>query len=126
MRLPTLWLLLGCLLPAQALAQGTSLRFFGHGVGDIDRVKIVIDDPLQAADPGPPVDVGATDFTIELFVRGSSADNQAASISCGPNYDWIYGNILLDRDRFNQGRAFGLSFGAGLVAFGVNDDTQAA
>jgi len=131
MRVVALALLSGCALtssllsfPTTAGAQGASLRFFGHGVDDIDRVKIPIDDPFVADDPGPPVDVGATDFTIELFVRGSTADNPAGAISCGGTYDWIEGNILLDRDRFDQGRSFGLSFGGGLVAFGLNDENQ--
>jgi hypothetical protein len=41
-------------LPA---AGQSSLRFFGNGSGDIDRVKIPIDDPATAL-PGPPADVG--------------------------------------------------------------------
>ena len=41
-----------------------AMRFFGNGRGDIDRVKIVVDDPATSA-PGTPVDVGATDFTVD-------------------------------------------------------------
>jgi len=52
-----------------------------------------------------------------------AAENTAGPIVCGPNYDWIYGNILLDRDRFNQGRAFGVSIAGGVVAFGVVNAT---
>lgn len=59
-------------------------------------------------------------------MRGSTAENNAAPIACGANYDWIYGNILLDRDRFNQGRAFGLAFADGYAAFGLNNEFQAA
>jgi hypothetical protein len=99
-------------------SSGSSLRFFGAGVGDIDRVKIVVDDPATNA-PGPPVDVGATDFTIELFLRGTLAENTGPPIVCGANVDWIYGNIVVDRDRYNQGRKFGVSLGAGRVVFGV-------
>jgi hypothetical protein len=97
---------------------GYGLRFYGNGVNDIDRVKIAVDDPATSS-PGPPVDVGSTDFTVEFWVRGNRADNLAGSINCGANLNWIYGNIVVDRDRFNQNRDFGVSFGAGRVAFGA-------
>ena len=122
----TALLVAACLVWAAPPGQAASLRFFGHGVGDIDRVKIRIDDPVLPADPGPPIDVGDGDWTIEFWVRGTVADNQAPAISCGGNYDWIFGNILFDRDRYSQGRAFGLSFHAGRIAFGINDASQIA
>lgn len=100
-------------------ADASSLRFFGNGTGDIDRVKIRIDDPANSL-PGPPADIGATDFTIELWVKGALAENGAAAISCGSDVGWINGNIVLDRDRFNQDRKFGLSLGAGRPVFGVS------
>ncbi|MCA9664666.1 MAG: LamG domain-containing protein, partial [Myxococcales bacterium] len=117
-----LLLLLGC---AERASAQTSLRFYGNGTGDIDRVKIRIDDPSNAQ-PGPPADVGATDFTIELWLRGRLADNSAGAISCGSNINWINGNIVLDRDRYNQGRKYGLSLGAGRLAFGVTDLSQSS
>lgn len=96
-----------------------ALRFFGNGVDDIDRVKIRIDDPANA-DPGPPVDVGATDFTLELWLRAEPGDNPAAAVSCGDNNNWIYGNIVIDRDRFNQGRAYGLSIAGRTLVWGID------
>lgn len=108
-------------IPVAQHDTGGSLRFFGNGWGDIDRVKIRVDDPETVA-PGPPADVGATDVTIELWLRGDLADNPAGDIGCGWNYEWIYGNIVLDRDRYNQSRAFGLSLGAGRPVFGVSGD----
>ena len=96
---------------------GGSIRFFGNGVNDIDRAKIRIDDETNG-DAGPPHDVGATDFTIELWMRAASGDNTAGVHACD-SYSWINGNILVDRDRFNQGRAFGVSIGGGLMSFGV-------
>ena len=104
--------------PCDAMTN-TSLRFHGNGVGDIDRVKIRIDDP-QTNVPGPPADVGATDFTIELWLRGSAVENGASSVSCGANIAWINGDILLNRDRYNQDRKFGVSIGGGRVVFGVS------
>ena len=112
-------LMLLLLITAGGRAGAQSLRFYGHGVDDIDRVKIRIDDPDLPSDPGPPVDVGLSDFTIEFFMRGLDTENDADPITCGGNYDWINGNIVLDRDRFNQGRAFGLSIAGGLVTFGI-------
>ncbi|GIV00573.1 MAG: hypothetical protein KatS3mg014_2188 [Actinomycetota bacterium] len=106
---------------APALAGNTSLRFFGNGRDDIDRVKIRIDDPTDA-EPGPPADVGATDFTIELWLRARASENPAPRIRCGENVDWIYGNIVLDRDRYNQDRKFGISIAGGRVVFGVSGD----
>jgi hypothetical protein len=102
----------------QAGGAGYALRFHGNGVNDIDRVKVQIDDPLTTA-PGPPADVGATDFTLEFWVRALAAENPAPAVACGANNNWIYGNIAVDRDRYNQGRAFGLSIAGGVVVFGV-------
>ena len=86
------------LLPARA--QALSLRFHGNGVNDIDRVKIRADDPANSL-PGPPADVGATDFTLEFWMKANAYDNTAGAVSCGFNIDWIYGNIVFDRDRYN-------------------------
>lgn len=106
-----------------AFAQGYSLRFFGNGVNaiDQDRAKIRIDDPATTA-PGPPVDVGATDFTIEWWMKGLSTENTAPAVTCGNNIDWIYGNIIIDRDRYNQDRKYGISIAGGQVVVGVSGD----
>ncbi|HNP62640.1 MAG TPA: Calx-beta domain-containing protein [Woeseiaceae bacterium] len=104
---------------ASSLANASSLRYFGNGTNDIDRVKIRIDDPANNA-PGPPADIGASDFTIELWLKAASGNN-AGAVSCGFNYSWINGNVVVDRDRFNQGRTFGVSLGAGRVAFAVQN-----
>lgn len=95
----------------------SSLRFYGTGQGDVDRVKIRIDDETNNQ-PGPPVDVGSQDFTIEFWMKASAANNSAGAISCG-GYDWINGNIIVDRDRYNQPRAFGVSIAGGVFVFGV-------
>lgn len=95
------------------------MRFFGNGVNDIDRVKIQVDDPTNN-NPGPPVDVGATDFTLEFWMRANASENTAGAVSCGANVSWINGNIVFDRDRFNQDRKFGLSIAGGRFVFGVS------
>ncbi|MGE3166249.1 MAG: LamG-like jellyroll fold domain-containing protein [Planctomycetota bacterium] len=118
------WVLLS-VPPTCAQTSGTSLRFFGNGVGDIDRVKIRIDDPSTTV-PGPPADVGATDFTIEFWLRAFAAENLASASGSGPTNAWINGNIVIDRDRYNQPRNYGISLGAGLVQFGVMGPTGEA
>lgn len=91
-----------------------SLRFYGHGVNDIDRVKIPID-------PQVPVDVGETDFTIEWWMKANLNDNQG-SVSCDQNDGWITGNIIFDRDIWGPGDYgdYGISLNNGKVAFGVS------
>lgn len=114
--------LLSALVGAPGAAHGTSLRFYGFGDGDVDRVKIPIDDVADVNDePGPPVDVGATDFTIEFWVKGTLAENDAGATSCDTfGEQWIYGNIVFDRDRWEPGgRDWGISFADGRVVFGV-------
>lgn len=100
---------------------GSALRFLGNGVDDIDRVKIQIDNP-DNNDPGPPADIGATDFTIEFWLRAPRAENAAAAVECGEGVAWINGNIIIDRDRYNQERKFGLSLADGRVVWGVSGD----
>lgn len=119
------WSVIWCLLillanPIQAQTGGLALRFYGHGITapDQDRVKIRVDDPANN-NPGPPVDVGATDFTLEFWMKANSTNNPAPAITCGANFAWIYGNIVFDRDRYSQDRTFGLSLGGGRWVLGV-------
>ncbi len=102
-----------------ARAAGYAIAFGGTGSGDVDRVKIRVDDPATVQ-PGPPVDVGAGDFTIEFWIKAQAADNAAPAVTCGANVAWIGGNVVLDRDRFNQDRKFGVSLANGRVVFGVS------
>lgn len=102
--------------PAQAtLSMGYSLRFYGNGVNDIDRVKIKLDNPER------PVDVGATDFTIEFWMKANPGDNSATTCSWGGD-NWISGNIILDRDVYGNGDYgdYGLSLFQNGLAFGVS------
>ena len=97
---------------------GYSLRFYGHGVNDIDRVKIPID-------PHVPADVGASDFTLEAWVKATLPQNPSPPCTPG-NDNWIYGNILFDRDVWGPGDFgdFGLSLANGRIAFGVHNGTS--
>jgi len=101
-------------------AEAASLRFFGHGgsPGESfvfpDRVKVLAEPPSQA-------NVGAADFTIEFFLRSPVGENTNPGLACGFGIDWVNSNIVIDRDRFNQGRKFGIGLLGGAVAFGASD-----
>lgn len=104
---------IGVNVPTPAPVTKTALQFFGTGLAQIDRVKI----PLSSTTA---VNVGATDFTLEFWIKGTAADNTAAG--CSTTVDgWRTGNVVLDRDV--NGAAdfgdFGVSLFAGRVAFGV-------
>ncbi|MDW8111689.1 MAG: LamG-like jellyroll fold domain-containing protein, partial [Candidatus Bipolaricaulota bacterium] len=96
-----------------------SLRFYGTGSGDIDRVKI----PIRSAHGASlPVNVGATDFTIEFWMRFVPGENTSGPCTEGED-TWIYGNILFDRDIFGAPDYgdFGISLYGGRIAFGVHN-----
>lgn len=97
---------------------GSALRFHGNGYGLYDRVLIRVDDPGSVG-PGPPVDVGAEDFTLELWLRTLPGENLAAAVACGPTPDWRAGNALLDRSRSQGMREFGVALAGGRVVVGV-------
>lgn len=97
--------------------EGHSIRFFGNGGLYDDRVRIPIDDPATNA-PGPPVDVGADDFTIDFWVRSMPGDNPNAA-ACGPGIGWTSSNIIIDRDRHSQPPTFGVGIGDGAMLFAV-------
>ena len=107
-------LLVTAFLPVSAPAQSTrSLRFFGNGMSDIDRVKICIDAPPV------PADVGGN-FTLEFWMKAGTADNGAGT--CGAGGDgWIIGNIIFDRDVYNDGDFgdYGVALFENGIGFGV-------
>jgi hypothetical protein len=104
-----------------------SVRFYGTGGGTrVDRIKVPVEPPT-------PVDVGAGDFTIEFWMLGTLADNveplsgyRTGNTLERANVDWIYGNIIVDRDLFGSGPDFGASIhrtsnGDGVLRFGTED-----
>jgi hypothetical protein len=123
-RAATLVLVAGGLLSVALAgpAGASSLRFFGHGgsAGENfvfpDRVKILVSPPSVA-------NIGAGDFTIEFFLRSPTDANFNAAQPCGFGIDWVNGNILIDRDRYGQGRKFGIALLDGRVAFGASDSS---
>ncbi len=111
--------LLLTVLPESIQAQGDfSLRFYGTGRDGVDRVMIPLDAPPR------PVDVGG-DFTIEFWLKALPGDNTASA--CSPGEDnWIYGNVVIDRDVYFAGDYgdYGISLADGRVAFGVNNGSE--
>ncbi len=95
---------------------GFALRFYGHGQGDIDRVKIPLDPPV-------PADVSG-DFTLEFWLKANPNDNGGGPCQAGGD-NWIYGHTVFDRDVFGAGDFgdYGISLAGGRVAFGVNNGT---
>jgi hypothetical protein len=93
------------------MAQEYSLRFYGHGPNDIDRVKIPIDNPHR------PVDV-THNFTIEFWMRALPGENTANT--CAAN-QWYYANIMIDRDIFGDGDYgdYGIALGDRRIVVGV-------
>jgi len=92
---------------------GFSLRFYGNGGNDIDRVKILVENRS--------INVGG-DFTIEFWMKAYISENNSPSCSSGSGDLWIYGNIIFDRDIFGNGDYgdYGISLSGGKIAFGVN------
>lgn len=113
------------LLPAAVRAQVSNhaLRFYGTGVNQQDRARILIDDNAPGPDASAPCDVGAGSFTVEFWLRGNLADNSTASAGGDlelPGVGWIYGNIVVDRDIWgDSNRDWGISLAGGLVRFGT-------
>lgn len=91
------------------------MRFFGNGRNAIDRIVIPIDAPER------PADVGATEFTIEFWIK-AEPDANRGSVNCNVNDGWITGNIIFDRDIYNEGDYgdFGIALNDGAIAFGLS------
>jgi hypothetical protein len=103
---------------AQADPPQASIRFFGTGSGDVDRIKVRVAKPSTAADV-------SQSFTLEWWMKAAAADNPTGTPTCGAGvYGWITGHVIVDRDRFPysgaDGRDYGVSIGSdGTVAFGI-------
>ncbi len=95
---------------------GKSIRFNGTGTNYNDRVEI----PVQ----GNKVNIGATDFTIEFWMKVPTG---VTNTPVGGGDGWVWGNIILDRDIYgNHPNDFGLSLFNGNLRFGTgpNVDTN--
>lgn len=95
-------------------AHSQSLRFYGFGEDDVDRVKVSIDGPETPADL-------ALDFTIEFWMKASGEKFVDKRCNPGPHDSWIDGNIIIDRDIYGRGDYgdFGVSMFSDGLSFGV-------
>lgn len=103
--------------PSPAPTAQHALRFFGTASGDADRVKV----PLSATTAA---NVGATDFTLEFWIKGNAADNTAAGCST-VHAAWGNGNVVIDRSVAGAGDVgdfgeFGAALFAGRMSFGIS------
>jgi hypothetical protein len=104
-----------------APGERASVRFYGAGRDAIDRITIRIDGPAR------PADAGATDFTVEFWLKAETGAN-TGSVTCNQNDGWITGNIVFDRDIYNAGDYgdFGIALNGGKVAAAVQRSAAAA
>lgn len=116
--------------PSPPPAANFALQFFGTGVNDADRVKIPLATATGSGNVTRPVNVGASDFTLEFWIKGTAADNNGALCGAGPQArdEWRAGNIVLDRDVAGDGDRgeYGVSLRAGRIAFGVSRSSVGA
>ncbi|MHC4941949.1 MAG: GDSL-type esterase/lipase family protein [Planctomycetota bacterium] len=100
-----------------------ALRFHGTGTGQQDRVRIPIDDNDPEPVNNAPCDVGLGDFTLDFWLRGELADNNTSNAGGDKEffeYNWIDGNIIVDRDIAGGSEAtWGISIAGGFVRFGT-------
>lgn len=101
--------------------QQRALRFYGSGGLRGDRVRIRIDDPETTA-PGPRLDIGGTDFTVEFWIRPTPGGNENPAIECGPNNDWVTSNIIIDRDRHSQPFSYGIGIAGGVIVYAITGE----
>jgi hypothetical protein len=108
------------LTPVWSPPGGFSLRYHGNGYGDLDRVKISLDNPAR------PVDAGAADFTLEFWMKALPGENGSPACTSGSD-TWIFGNTIFDRDIEGPGDygEYGVSLAGGVIAFGVHNGTEA-
>lgn len=113
-------------VPAAAQTSQFALRFHGTGVGppgQQDRILLAVDDNEPGSAGNTPLDIGASSFTIEWWMRGLVADNDTSNNGGDVerfDYSWIEGNIIFDRDIWcGSERAYGVSLRGGLVNFGT-------
>jgi hypothetical protein len=111
---------LACSAALPAFAATTTYQaesFDGHTASGHFEVAV---GSLSAPRHGPPLDVGATDFTIEMWLRASRADNAASGAHAADDQSWRDGNVVLDRSREAGAGAYGVSVSSGRVAFGTS------
>lgn len=113
------------------------MRFFGtsnyaSAADARDRVRVLID-----ATPARSANIGATDTTIEFWLKAESANNNSGAPTCptsefrnisfAPPDRWIPGHIVIDQDIAGANGAihadWGISVAPGYIAYGLRGRT---
>jgi hypothetical protein len=104
--------------PPTQKGDGYSMRFYGNSSGDIDRVKLPLDNPSR------PIDVTAQ-FTLEWWMKAERADNPIAECRQGRD-NWALGHVLIDRDIYNDSDFgdYGVAIGDGRIMFGISSGLE--
>ncbi len=116
---------------SSAHGQGSqhALHFSGVPTQGADRVVLAIDDDAPGIDASTAADVGASDFTIEFWVRGTLSSNPTPSGGGDREYfvqNWKVGNVVVDREiAGSNGAEFGVAIAGGFVRFGTGKGAQA-
>ncbi len=98
-------------LTGKVVSQQLSVRFFGNGFSDIDRIKIPLDNPHK------PVDV-SLDFTIDFWMKALPGQNNASFCD---GTQWYFSNIMIDRDVDGPGDYgdYGIGLGDRKIMVGI-------
>ncbi len=109
----------------EAPVDNFALRFHGNAQGQADRLTIRVDDPATST-AGPPVDVGAADFTLDFWLRANPGENAGGPVLCGAGDGARAARRLFDRDRRNSERRYSVSLAGGTVVFsaGIGADSH--
>ena len=119
-------LLAALLVPTLAAAAPGSIRFHGNGTPPVpDPVQQITPPPvyrlvIRIDSPDVPADIGATDFTLEFWMRADPGEN--VSGPCVPGVGgWRRGNLIFDRNLAGDGDfgEYGVTLFENGLAFGV-------
>jgi hypothetical protein len=112
------------LSPIFPFERNLALRFEGaeSGAGG----HLVVPVAAKPGAPEPPADVGATDFTLEFWLRADPGTMPEAPVACGVGQGWQDGVLLVDRELRGLDRHYGLALAGGRLAFGVAGDGAGA
>ncbi|MFN0074305.1 MAG: LamG-like jellyroll fold domain-containing protein [Chloroflexota bacterium] len=101
---------------SHASTDGFSIYFTGSGGSTADHVRVPLDGPAHTV-WGSPADVGATDFTLEFWIKAYPEYNPIPFQGCGSG---VHGHVLFDRSRINvDSREYMITMAGGLVMFNV-------
>lgn len=112
-------LTLAAVSPLPAPAATYTLVLPQAGATPMPYLSIRVDDPGSSTG-SPAVDVGAGDFTVELFVKAAPNANPR-QVDCTDDATWAFGHVLLDRSRgaAEGARSWGVSLSRARMVFGI-------